>query len=365
MPTRVRRRTATCSPSRINIADHTTFWSAPLRFNAAGGSVTSPDAYQNDNDYRQTQRGVKLEARGGRGAWVCSEVPSTKHNSYFNDTKALDSFRTSPVGAVTPFGTQLERHDGREHGQAYGEAKWSPVPALAITTNARYDGIHIDYSAPPVAGNGNRTIGEAKRFNVGSWRVGATASCRAWSNSTEPGRRAFARRPPTNSIAVIGPSSRTSWNNPDLKPEHSLSVEGGVRSNTLMFGRASTLEATVFLIDRKDFILDTNGQHSPNNPNFVTRYENIGGARHRGLELAFKVAPVAPVTVELAYSYLNAYFTHTTSTSWRWGKQFGHLRRESVVADATRTAVHHCRLQQHRQRRAARLATSGEPARQD
>ncbi|MFN7982409.1 MAG: TonB-dependent receptor [Vicinamibacterales bacterium] len=304
--------------------DHTTFWSAPLRFNAAGGSVTSPDAYQNDNDYRQTQRGVKLEARGGRGAWGVLGGAEYKHNSYFNDTKALDSFRTSPVGAVTLLGTQLSSDTTVENTvAAYGEAKWSPVPALAITTNARYDGIHIDYSAPPVAGNGNRTIGEAKRFNVGSWRVGATYKLSRVVELYGAGSTGF--RAPTADQLYRGDQTIVAnvLNNPDLKPEHSLSVEGGVRSNSLMFGRASTLEATVFLIDRKDFILDTNGQYSPNNPNFVTRYENIGGARHRGLELAFKVAPVAPVTVELAYSYLNAYFTQYDQYFMALGNQFG------------------------------------------
>lgn len=304
--------------------DHTTFWSAPLRFSATGAAVTSPDAYQNDNNYRQTQRGLKFEGRGSLRTWGFLGGAEYKHNSYFNDTKALDSFRTSPVGAVTAIGSQLSSDTTIEQTvAAYGEAKWSPTPKVAVTTNARFDGIHVDYDAPPVTGNGNRTISETKRFNVGSWRLGATYKLSRIVELYGAGSTGF--RAPTADQLYRGDQTIVAnvQNNPDLKPERSLSFEGGVRSNPLLFSRASTIEATVFVIDRKDFILDTNGQYSPNNPNYVTRYENIGGARHRGLELAFKAMPAPALTVELAYSYLNAYFTQYDQYFMSLGNQFG------------------------------------------
>ncbi|MGC4082307.1 MAG: TonB-dependent receptor [Vicinamibacterales bacterium] len=304
--------------------DHTTFWSAPLRFSATGAAVTSPDAYQNDNDYRQTQRGAKLEARGGAGHWGVLGGVEYKRNRYINDTTALESFRTSPVGGVTTIGTQLASDDTLEQTvAAYGEVKWSPIVKLAITTNVRVDGIHMDYDAPPVAGNGNRTISQTKRFNVGSWRAGATYKL---SRVVELyGAASTGFRAPTVDQLYRGDQTIVAnvLNNPDLEPERALSVEGGVHANPLLFGRPSSFEATAFVIDRNDFILDTNGQYSPNNPTFITRYENIGGARHRGLELAFKALPLEPLTVELAYSYLDARFTRYDQYFMALGNQFG------------------------------------------
>lgn len=304
--------------------DHTTYWSAPLRFSATGGAVTSPDAYQNDNDYRQSQRGAKLEARGGWGHWGFLGGAEYKRNRYINNVAALDSFRTSPVGAVTAVGTQLSADNTLEQTvAAYGEAKWSPAVKLAITSNARFDGIGINFDASPVTGNGNRTINQHKRFNVGSWRLGATYKLSRVVEVYGAGSTGF--RAPTVDQLYRGDQTITSnvQNNPGLTPERALSAEAGVRANPLLFGRAASLEATAFVLDRKDFILDTNGQYSPNNPSYITRYENIGGSRHRGLEVSFKALPVEPLTVEVAYSYLQAWFTQYDRYFMALGNQFG------------------------------------------
>lgn len=229
------------------------------------------------------------------------------------------------MGAVTTIGTQLSSDTTLEQTvAAYGEAKWSPAAKLAITSNARFDGMHLDYDAPPVTGNGNRTISQAKRLNVGSWRLGATYKL---SRAVELyGAASTGFRAPTVDQLYSGDQSIVAnvQNNPDLVPERALSAEAGVRANPLLFGRPSSFEATLFVIDRKNFILDTNGQDSPNNPSYLTRYENIGGSRHNGVEVAFNALPLQPLTVEVAYSYLHAYFyVYEPGNFMALGNQFG------------------------------------------
>lgn len=290
--------------------DHTLFWSSPQRFASTGAAVTSSDAYTTDNDYHQTQRGLKTELRTSQGAFALMGGAELKRNQYLNLTSARVSYRNSPTGATTPQGTVFGDDDTRETTRAlYGEIKWTPVQDWTFTGNARYDRITVDYDALPVSGNGNRALDESRRFGQASWRLGA-----AWAASAQTtlfGNVSTGFRAPTADQLYRGSMNPTGAvaNNPDLKPEQSVNIEVGVRSVFDLLGREGSLEATLFQIDRKDFILDTNGQYSGSNAANIARYENIGGARSRGLELAAKSSFTDSVSWELAYTYLDAYFT--------------------------------------------------------
>ncbi len=71
------------------------------------------------------------------------------------------------------------------------------------------------------------------------------------------------------------------------------------------------LQAALFQVDRKDFILDSNGQYaSTGNPlGGGSQFRNIGGARSRGLELELHAAAHRDWSFDLAYTYLDAWFT--------------------------------------------------------
>jgi iron complex outermembrane receptor protein len=121
------------------------------------------------------------------------------------------------------------------------------------------------------------------------------------------------------SLSVVG----TVVNNPTLRPEHTRNVDLGVRAQFRALGLPTAFEITGFLLDRRDFILDSNGQYAPTNPTVIARYENIGGARHRGVEVALKTGPQELWSFEVAYSLLDAYFTHYDRAFHAVGNQFG------------------------------------------
>lgn len=290
--------------------DHTKFWSAPQRFSATGAPVSSSDAYTMLNDYRQTQRGIKSELRTSTGPFGLMGGVEFKRNEYLNYTTAKTSFRNSPTGPVTPEGMIFGDDDTDESVQAlYGEVKWSPAADWAVTGNARHDRIELDYRAKPVAGNGNTAISETKSFNANSWRLGV-----AWTgikDTTLFGNVSTGFRTPTVEQLYRGSQSPNTSvaNNPDLKPERAVTFELGMRKAFALMGRDAQVEATLFQIDRDDFILDTNGQYSSSNAANIARYENIGGARSRGFELALQSSVSNTLSWDLAYTYLDSYFT--------------------------------------------------------
>lgn len=290
--------------------DHTLFWSSPQRFSATGAAVTASDAYTTLNDYRQSQRGFKTELRSSSGDWAWMGGLELKRNSYANLTSAKVSYRNSPVGATTAEGTVFGDDDTAERGRAlYGEVKWSPVEAWTFTANGRFDRIELDYIAAPVSGNGNTALNLGRSFNAPSWRLGAAFA--ASKQTTWFGNVSTGFRTPTADQLYRGSQSPTSAvaNNPDLKPEHAVNVEAGVRHLAQWLGREASIEATVFQIRRDDFILDSNGQYAGSNAANISRYENVGGVRSRGLELAVKSSFTNAWTWDTAYTYLQSKFT--------------------------------------------------------
>ena len=206
---------------------------------------------------------------------------------------------------------------------AYGELKWVASPRWTLTANGRYDHIALDYTAAPVAANANRTITETKAFDVGSWRAAAifkAAPAVSILASLSTGFRApGVEQLYRGSLTVLA----NVQNNPDLKPEQTRDLDVGVRTHFEAFNIGASLEVTAFVLDRRDFILDSNGQYAPNNPGVTARYENIGGARHKGLEVALKAGPREPWSFNLAYTYLDAYFTQYDRAFQALGNQFG------------------------------------------
>lgn len=304
--------------------DHTMFWSSPQKFSADGRPVTASDAYNTLNDYHQKQRGAKAEFRDSLGRLAYMVGGEIKRNEYLNFTSAKTDYRSSPVGSVVTKGTVFSDDATDENVEAlYGELRFAPVEKWEITANARHDRITLDYQAKPVAGNGSKSMRVDRSFDANSFRLGAS-----WSgieNTTLFGNVSTGFRVPTVDQLYRGSQtiSTSVANNPNLKPEKSVNLEFGLRRAFRMMERDASLQATVFQIDRDDFILDTNGQYSGNDAQHQSRYENIGGARSRGLELALKSSFSPSVDWDLAYTYLDSYFTRYEHSLQSMGSTYG------------------------------------------
>jgi iron complex outermembrane receptor protein len=291
--------------------DRTYYWSAPQRYTSTGAAVTSQDAYQYGNAYDQTQRGVKGEWRTSAGELGWLAGLDLRANEYVNLVKAITSFRNSPASPTVPLGSVTSDDLTKENMAAmYGELKWAATNKLTITTNARYDHSTLDYRGSPLY-NRATTVDKSKAFNVSSWRLGGTYAIEpqsdVFSNLSTGFRTPTAEQLYSGSVSPTGGTA----NNEDLKPEKSLTFEIGLRQRANLFGINTDIEAAVFQIERKDFILASSGQYSSSGSATVlaSRYDNIGGARNRGFELSLKTDPKKTVWLDAAYSLIDARFT--------------------------------------------------------
>ena len=300
--------------------DHTIFWSAPQRLDSAGNTVTDVNAYTTNNDYRQIQRGAKGEWRsaGQDMGWLGGV--DLRRNNYKNYNTAKVDYCGKKAGpgcsSVVYAGEVLTNDSTDENVNAvYGEAKFVPAQPWTLTFNGRYDNIGLDYSSGRIRDTATSGAyltppSQSKSFNVTSWRGGANYSVSETMGIYGNLSTGF-RAPTVDQLyrGSISPSGGKTANNENLKPERALNLEVGLRAKPQWFGVGFDLDAAIFQIDRKDFIMATTGQYGGSSTTYVEKYDNIGGVRNRGFELSLKSDRKREISADLAYTYITAYFT--------------------------------------------------------
>lgn len=306
--------------------DSTAYWSAPQRVAADGQAISdsSPgaqDLYTTLNDYRQVQRGVKGEWRTSSGSLGRLGGFDLRRNEYKNFNTAKTSYCArvdatapyacpAPASNFTAAGTVLTDSVTDEAVNAlYGELKFMPAPKWMLTANGRYDNISLDFSSG-ITKEVTTPFTRQKTFNVTSWRGGANYAVSKGTDlfgNISTGFRAPAADQLYN--GSISPTGGKTLNNENLKPEQALNYELGMRTKSTFFDVDADIETAVFQIDRKDFILATNGQYSTSTATVQEKYDNIGGVRNRGFELSLKTDRKRTFTLDTAYSYIQAKFT--------------------------------------------------------
>lgn len=289
--------------------DDTLYMSAPQTKDANGVSDSSLDDndYTYDNDYAQIQRGIKSEYRTSSNKFATLLGLDLRANSYENKS----TYRVNQALVSYPRGVRTVTPDFYKAGDAksddttdenvyaiYGEYKHQITQDLSATANLRYDLIKLDYEDYL-----NNRYNED--FRIYSYRVGM--NYKMIDNFDIFANYSTGFRAPT--VAQLYAGSTSSWgytqNNPDLDPEKSHNYEIGVR--TLL--NEITYEAAIFQIDRKDFIMKTSGNYGSANNTNTDMWDNVGGARHRGLELSADGKAADKLSFNLAYTYLDAYYT--------------------------------------------------------
>lgn len=320
--------------------DHTAFWSAPQRVAANGQAISdstpgAQEMYTTLNDYDQLQRGVKGEWRASAGSFGWLGGLDLRRNRYnnFNTAKVDYCGRVDPSApyACPPpasnfvaAGTILTDNTTDEAINAlYGELKFLPAPQWTLTVNGRYDDIRLDFTS----GTTNEItvpFSRNKTFGVTSWRGGANFAASEDTNLF--GNISTGFRAPTAEQLYNGslsPTGGKTLNNENLKPEEALNLELGMRAQRTLFGVAADVETAVFQIERKDFILATNGQYSTSTATVQQRYDNIGGVRNRGFEFSLKTDRKRTYTFDAAYTYIQAKFTQYDNFNLTLGSPYG------------------------------------------
>lgn len=291
--------------------DDTYFWSSPQTRDGdyVLQSSYTDDDYVYDNFYKQIQRGIKSEYRTASSSFATLLGLDLRANEYKNKVV----YRTDQALAVynpitrTTTVTSDYFYEGYEKSNdttdenvyaLYGEYKQGITNAWSATANLRYDAITLDYTD-------SLSNHLAKDFNVWSCRLGTNYAIRGDANLFANYSTGF--RAPTITQLFAGDVSAWGYtqSNPDLKPEESRNYEVGLRGNV---GNVN-YETSLFRIDRKDFIMKTSGNYGASNSLETEMWDNVGGARHQGLELALNSQPTAMFNYAIAYTYLDAEYT--------------------------------------------------------
>jgi iron complex outermembrane recepter protein len=284
--------------------DDTQFKAAPQKFSSTGAPVTDPDAYTMFNDYHQVQRGLKSEYRSNGESLAYMIGADIRNNIYENKTSYLVDFRTRPTPPTYYAGTVTGDNETTEEVYApYLEVKVPLSDATTLTLNGRYDNIRLDYD------DHLNALKLQKDFDVYSHRIGVS---HALSDSTTLFfSRSTGFRAPSIDQLFNGSITLDSkvLNNPDLKPEQAINYDLGIRGTIPALDNSFTYEATLFLLDRKDYIMSSIGQYTAATTANPQKFENIGGMRSQGLELSLQSDPKKTFSFNLAYTYLDAYFT--------------------------------------------------------
>lgn len=312
--------------------DHTTYKSNPSGFlrTAAGAFLNGTlaasnmalfkDTYVSLNDGNQTQQGIKSEWRkGGEKVGLMAGLDIRKDQDRTLATNLVTyTTRSTAINAGNPLNLagaiSANNTVTTKTNAIYGEVKWEATDPLTLTLNARYDDIGAGYVSNLPAGAGKITSGQTT-FRVWSERLGA-------NYELTPDREIYANlstgfRVPTATQlygSTITPTGAV-LSNPNLKPEQALNQEIGLRTKSELFGIALDTDVAVYQIDRKDFILNTGGQYQTSPTGVTEQYQNIGGVRNRGVELAVKTDAQNAWSGNMAYTYLNAVFTRN-DTYW-------------------------------------------------
>lgn len=287
--------------------DSTQYISSPQKKDGNNTSQASFDDndYVYNNDYAQIQRGLKSEYRLSSESFAALVGLDLRANEYKNEsTFRVNQARViygGPSAGVTAdyykAGDFKSDSTTDENVYAvYGEYKQGITDSLSATANLRYDMITLDYE-DYLDNNYD------EEFKVYSYRLGTNYQID--ESSTIYVNYSTGFRAPTVSQLYAGDVSTygDTQNNPDLTPEKSHNYEIGFR--TVQSDIA--IDLSVFQLDRKDFIMKTSGNYGDTNA--TDMWDNIGGAKHRGVELAVSGKLVEELSFNMAYTYLDATYT--------------------------------------------------------
>ncbi len=191
----------------------------------------------------------------------------------------------------------------------YGETKYKVNKKITVTGNIRLDYNKNNYVSNVYDYNGtawdNSTFKDSKNFTNLTYRLGTTYDTNY--NSTLYANVSTGFRNPRVEDLYAGDLKSSDYytyvNNPNIKTETTMTYEIGMRGKVKS---GLSYEVSVFVTDTKDIISKTGGTYYSGD---VVYYDNVGDARNRGAEATLKGKINDKMTFNVAYTYLDAYYT--------------------------------------------------------
>lgn len=263
------------------------------KFQSGYGTEYAPDVtmvHDFDVDDMHTQNGIKSEYRKSFDSIAIMAGLDIQKNTFDVEETLL------PTAAG--FGLNDSNTEADEDiYAAYVELKYQATDELTTTFNVRHD--NISHELTDVL-DGTNNI--SKTYDETSYRAGLNYKINTNSSIYTSISTGF-RAPTAYQIS----SNLSSGYSTDVDPETTYNYEIGYRATHSMF----TYDLAIFQLDRKDYIGREGGSYlfSSDEDN---AFENVGDMRSRGIELSLNSDKKKKLSFNLAYTYLDAYFTNYT-----------------------------------------------------
>lgn len=184
----------------------------------------------------------------------------------------------------------------------YSELKYKLTDKFITTFNIRFDNIKHEYED-----NLDSSNNVDPDYNVFSYRGGLNykfnENLNLYSNISTGFRTPTVTQTSTNQVALA--------DDPTLDIPSEIDVEKTYNYEIGIRGKSGLLsyDASVFQIDRKDYIGVIAGSYVTSDDDDESNYDNIGDMRSRGLELSLSSDPSKTISFDLSYTYLQSKFT--------------------------------------------------------
>ncbi|MFA6740332.1 MAG: TonB-dependent receptor [Arcobacteraceae bacterium] len=184
----------------------------------------------------------------------------------------------------------------------YSELKYELIKDLVTTLNFRYDDIQHKYTDKKNIRNNVEPDYQTLSYRAGlNYSINDNLSL--YSSFSTGFRTPSVTQISTNQTAL---AADPTLNIPsEIDVEKTYNYELGITNKDDLL----TYNASIFQIDRKNYIGRIAGNYITSDNEEESNYDNIGDMRSRGLELAISSDSSKPVSFDLAYTYLQAKFT--------------------------------------------------------
>ena len=259
------------------------------------------DAYTRDNDEDIKQYGIKAEYRDNIGDFAYmlgTDIGKREYDEYRETTTEYSSYSWRTHSTETYYVGESSLDESTEDRYAiYGESKYKVNNKLTAVLNLRYDynKYTIDTYSHDYNGTtwSDTTTTDNESFNNLTYRVGTTYQLNKKNTLFANVSTGF-RNPQVSQLD----------DNPNLDKETYITYEIGSRGN-FNAGAELFYEVSAFIIDTKDIISKVDGTYNWDSD----YYDNVGDARNQGVELSLKSNRNKKLSFNLAYTYLDAYYT--------------------------------------------------------